>query len=95
MANDFTGRTWKIDTKGATSVQTGPVYIGDIEWRPNAQSDAVTVLDSHGATIWTKTATAATPSGDAHWKNPCPHVPYDGFNVSDLTSSGVLYVTVI
>jgi hypothetical protein len=93
MANKQTGKSWLIDTAGATSIKTGAIYIGDIEWHPVAAADVITVLDSRGDTIWTKTAIAATPAGDEHWKNPTPNSPFDGFNVSVLT--GTAYVTVI
>lgn len=94
MANEQNGRTWKLDTAGATSVKTGPIFIVKMRWLPNAAGNTLTVLDTRGDTIWTKTAIAATAAGDEAWLNTNPNMPFDGFNLSAMNAGGILYVTV-
>jgi len=94
MANTFTGRVWVIDTAGATSAYTTPVYIDSMRWKPAAAGNELTIHDAAGGnTIWDTEALTGTVAGDKTWDNPNPGMPFRGFYVTTM-SAGTLYVTV-
>jgi hypothetical protein len=97
MANNFSARTWIIDTAGTTSKYTGPVYIGRISWHPTAAGQSLVVEDGRGNIQWQVTSVAAgndASSGIEDWPNPEHKMPWDGFYVPTMTA-GILYVTVL
>lgn len=60
MANDFTGRIWKIDAAGTTPFGTSNVKIKGGNWTGmTAAGKTFTITDS-GGRVYTWTATAST-----------------------------------
>ena len=96
MANSMKGKVWYLDT--ATTIWTGPVYLGKLEYHPSAAGQHLEVTDGLGHTIWKVDSIAAgndASVGIEDWSNPEHKTPFDGFIVKTITSGGVLYVTVV
>ena len=97
MANKFNAMTWLVDTAGATSLYSGPCYIGRISWHPTAAGQKLIVQNSLGHVMWQVDSVAAgndSSVGILDWPNPEHKIPWDGFNVSQI-DGGILYVTVL
>lgn len=94
MANSLVGRVFKLDTAGTTSAVNSPVFIDSMLWAPSAGAQSLLVSDRDRNIIWEKTSVAASPAGDETWENPDPQMPFSGFYLTTITSTGVLYVTV-
>ena len=62
MANDITGKVWKLDTAGV--IATHPVYLLRMEWHPAAAGNDLLVYDGFAHYIWETVAVSATPGGD-------------------------------
>jgi len=92
MANETYGRTYKIDTSGATLIASGPFHVQFVLWvNANGQAgDSAVIQDSNNKVLWEKRANGAnfTPPADVlnAWWN-------QGWKVPTLTR-GTLYVVV-
>ena len=93
MANDLTKNPWVIDTAGATSTWTGPVYIKSMRWVPAAAGDDLTVTDKNGNTIWTVTNALTGGVAGTLTIDLKEMPPFQGLIVSAI-GGGTLYVYV-
>lgn len=91
MANDLTKNPWVLDTAGATSTFTGPVYINRMRFVPAAAGDDLTVTDKNGNTIWQLTNVLADGIAGSEEIDLRGNPPYQGFILS-VIGGGTLYV---
>jgi len=94
MANAYAARTWLLDT-AAVIVTSNPVHIAKMIWRPSAAGQTLLVENGAGARIWGASSLAATPAGNETWDNPLPNMPFSGFKLTTITSSGTLEVVTV
>jgi hypothetical protein len=93
MANDLTKNPWVIDTAGATSTWTGPVYIQKIRWVPAAAGDDLVINDKNGEEIFSVTNALTGGVAGTIKEDFIGMPPYHGFNVATI-GGGTLYVYV-
>lgn len=89
MANTFSEHTWKIDTAGATLIDSQKLYVKSIRWVAPAAvaGNTAVVQNSASAVLWESVATGANYTEEAvveaWWES--------GFKVPTL-AAGILYI---
>ena len=55
MANDISGRPWRLDTQQATPVVNTWIKVAHFEWSGFSAAQTLTLTDKNGRVIWSAT----------------------------------------